>query len=266
MAKVDILLPYWGDLELLKQTVNSVLAQTEQDWKLQVFDDCYPSDEPKAYFKSLKDPRISYYRHKENIGITANFNHALNSATANYCVIPGCDDVFLPNYLEEALANVGEADFYQPGVEVIDDNGTIYLPIVDRVKRLLQPKTSGYYGGENLATSLCHGNWLYFPSILWKTDTIKKYGFEPKYKIVEDLVLELTIISNDGELYFDKTPSFQYRRSAKSLSSVEKNGVRFNEEDAAYTAFVTIFTNKGWRKAARAARMRITSRVHRALS
>jgi hypothetical protein len=28
MAKVDVLLPFWGDVELLKQAVESVLAQT----------------------------------------------------------------------------------------------------------------------------------------------------------------------------------------------------------------------------------------------
>jgi len=269
MAKVDILLTYWGDLELLKEAVESVIAQTEQDWRLLVLDDCYPSKEPAAYFAQLKDKRITYYRHERNIGITNNFNYAVNTARAPYCMLLGCDDRLLPSYLETALAHIGNADFYQPGVDVIDDNGTIYLPLTDKVKRHLQPHKTGIYKGERLAASLCTGNWLYFPSILWKTKTIKKYRFDPAYKILEDVILELTIIKNEGSLFFDRNnTTFQYRRSATSLSSTEKSkgGVRFTEETEVYNHFSDAFKKQGWPKAARAAKWRITSRIHQLLS
>jgi len=268
MARVDILLPYWGDFGLLKKTVESILAQTVQDWHLAVFDDCYPSDEATRYFKALKDSRVTYFRHKKNIGITNNFNHAINSAKATYCVIPGCDDILLPNYLEMALKNIDDADFYQPNVQVIDENGKYYLPLADRVKRFIRPKKDGVYNGEKLAASLCHGNWLYFPSILWKTETIKKYGFDARYKIAEDLVLEFNIIKSGGVLYLDNETTFCYRRFAKSLSSIEKSkgGIRFGEEDEVYEKFTNEFQKIGWNKAARAAKLRLTSRLHRLLS
>jgi len=268
MAKVDILLTFWGDVELLKKAVESVIAQTEQDWHLLVLDDCYPSDELAKYFANIKDKRITYYRHKKNIGITKNFNYAVEHAKAPYCMLLGCDDIMLPNYLETALKNIGSADIYQPSVDVIDGDGNVYLPLGDRIKRFLQPKKPGIYQGEKLAASLCHGNWLYFPSILWKTSTIKKYGFNDKYKIAEDVVLEMDIIKNGGVLYFDTTTTFNYRRFAKSLSSVEKSkgGVRFSEEDEVYDHFAAEFKKLGWHKAARAAAWRITSRLHRVLN
>lgn len=268
MAKVDILLTFWGDVALLREAVESVLAQTEQDWRLLVFDDCYPSEEPEAYFSGLDDDRITYYRHKENIGISKNFNYALKVAKAPYCIMMGCDDRMLPEYLSTALAHIGDAAFYQPYVDIIDGKSETYLPLGDKIKRLLQPKKSGLYGGEKLAASLCHGNWLYFPSILWRTDTIKRYGFDEQYKIVEDVVLELDIIHDGGKLYFDRTTTFQYRRFAHSLSSVEKSkgGVRFNEEKEVYEAFAKKFQNLGWAKASRAAKLRFTSRLHQVIS
>lgn len=267
MAKVDVLLTFWGDIELLKRAVESVLAQTEKDWRLMVFDDCYPSKETAKYFAALDDKRISYYRHKKNIGITNNFNFALNAAKAKYCVMLGCDDIMLPNYLETALTTIGGADFYQPHVDVIDGDGNVYLPLGDKVKRMLQPKKAGLYGGEKLAASLCTGNWLYFPSIMWKTKTIKKYGFDAKYKILEDVILELSIIRDGATLYFDKETTFQYRRFAGSLSSKEKskNGVRFQEETDTYNYFADAFKKVGWKKAERAAKLHLTSRLHRLL-
>lgn len=222
MAKIDILLPYWGDFSLFKKAVDSVLAQSESDWSLKIFDDHYPSDEAQRYLESLKDTRISYVRHEKNIGITKNFNFAVNAAESKYCVIMGCDDRLLPNFVSRAISTIGDSDFYQPSVEVIDDKDQPYMPLADRIKSLLRPKEAGIYSGEKLLVSLCHGNWLYFPSIVWKTTTIQKYMFNESYKIVEDLLLEFTIIMNGGTLYLDNEISFQYRRSKESLSSKEK--------------------------------------------
>ena len=268
MATVDILLPYWGDVELLKKAVESVVAQTEEDWRLLVFDDCYPSDEPAKYFADLKDKRITYYRHLKNLGITNNFNFALNAAKAEFCVMLGCDDIMLPTYVETALNNIGSADFYQPFVDVIDGEGSLYLPLGDKIKRLLRPKKPGIYSGEKLARSLCRGNWLYFPSIMWRTKTIQQYAFDRTYKITQDVKLELDIIKDGGTLYLDNTTTFQYRRFAESLSSREKSktGVRFNEEKKVYNYFAQTFAKLGWKKAARAAHLRITSRLNRLLS
>lgn len=263
MTKIDILLPFWGDVELFKLTVQSVLAQTNPNWNLLIFDDHYPSDEPEKYMKTISDTRITYYRHKENIGITPNFNFALSKTTMPYFLMLGCDDILLPNYIETALTDIGDADFYQPCVEVIDQDGNIYKPLTDKVKSFLSLKP-GTYGGERLATSLSHGNWLYFPSILWRTEIVKQYGFDNKYKIAEDLLLELQLILDGCTLVVGSTPAFQYRRFSQSLSSTEKKrgGVRFNEEREVYKKYQELFTQKGWRRASRAANLRVTSRIN----
>lgn len=268
MAKIDILLTYWGDFDLFQQTVESVLAQDCPDWRLQVFDDCYPTRDAEQYMKSIGDPRVSYYRHEKNIGITNNFNYAISQAQEEYCSLLGCDDILLPNYVSTALKNIGSTDIYQPNVDVIDKNNVPHLPLGDRVKRLLRPKRAGTYSGEKLATSLCRGNWLYFPSIVWKTETIKKYMFDPAYKIAEDVVVELDMIHDGAALYLDNATTFQYRRFSESLSSKEqgKSGVRFAEENSVYDAFSKKFVDKGWRRAARAAQLRPILRLYHLIS
>ena len=268
MARVDILLPYWGEFSLLREAVESVMAQDFDDWRLLVVDDHYPGSVAEDYFAQLTDPRIKYIRHSENIGITKNFNFCLEKANAEFCVLLGCDDRLLSNYLSTALKNVGEADFYQPYVDVIDAGGKSYVPLGDRIKRLLQPRKSGLYSGQKLATSLCHGNWLYFPSIMWRTSTIKNYRFDESYKIAQDVVLELSMILDGASLYFDRTTTFQYRRFAESLSSKEKgkSGVRNKEENQVYSEFDTKFRDHNWRFAAIAAKLRIFLRLSRLIS
>jgi glycosyltransferase involved in cell wall biosynthesis len=36
---IDVLFPYYGDIEMMKKAVNSVLRQTYPHWRLKVFDD-----------------------------------------------------------------------------------------------------------------------------------------------------------------------------------------------------------------------------------
>lgn len=265
---VDILLPYWGDFNLLKQTVESVINQSYKNWKLFIFDDCYPDKSAKITYSNHPDNRIKYFRHKQNIGITKNFNFALEKASSKYCILLGCDDILLSNYLERALSQIKNSDFYHPRVVVIDANNKRYLPLPDKIKKIIRPKKSGLYNGEKLAASLCIGNWLYFPSILWKTSTIKKYGFNDKYKIVEDLILEIQIVMNGGILYLDNEETFLYRRFKDSLSSKESSskGIRFKEESEAYSFLSTELGNMNWQIASLLAKIRLTSRFNQLLS
>ena len=269
MAKIDILLPFWGDVGLFEQAVLSVIAQTESDWNLTILDDHYPSSAPKAFVDNLNDSRIRYIRHDKNIGITKNFNLCIESARADHCMIIGCDDLLTPNYVELALSRIGDADMYQPKVDIINRDSNKYLPLVDIVKRLLRPRKSKHYSGEKLATSLSRGNWLYFPSIMWRTSTLQRYKFDPKFKIAQDVILELQVIIDGGGLYLDnQTATFLYRRFPDSLSSKEKRvgGVRFQEEADAYTHIAGLFRKRGWVKAARVADRRIISRIHKIIS
>lgn len=265
-TKIDILLPYWGDFGLLKKAVGSVLAQTEQEWRLLIVDDCYPSNEASAMYANFSDTRVIYHRHEKNLGLVKNYNYCINQARADHCVIMGCDDIMLPTYLETALKNIGDADYYQPGVEVIDAADTVYLPLSDRIKKILRPRRKGIHSGEPLVASLCHGNWTYFPSLVWRTSTLKKYYFDESKPNTQDLLTQIDILSNGGSLFIDNDVTFHYRRSATSFSSKAKAGTRFSEENDMYSHLADRFKKMGWRKASRAARIHLTVRLHQILS
>lgn len=265
---IDIIIPYWGDVGLFREAVESVINQNSSDWHLIILDDHYSKLDAKKYIESLKRPQITYIRHPKNIGITSNFNFAIQTATADFCTIMGCDDRLLPNYVETALRNIGDADFYQPNVDVIDKSGNKYLPNVDKIKRWLRPQKPGIYEGQQLAASLCRGNWLYFPSIVWRVSTLKKYSFNPGYTITQDVILEMSMVTDGAKLALDNTVTFEYRRFDESLSSKEKkgDGKRFREESATYDMLANKFRQLGWTRASRIAKRRIISRIHQLVS
>ncbi len=266
---LDIFIPYWGDVPFMKQAVNSVLAQTNGDWHLTVVDDAYPGDEIRRYVTGLDDPRITYIRKDTNEGITENFRTCVSLASQDVVVVMGCDDLLLPNYVDVVLrahAAFPQAWIIQPGVQIIDESGKPTVPLVDIVKqRLVKPRGTGarIVAGESLAVSLLHGDWLYWPSLAFRTDRIRDYDFRDGFPVIQDLALIIDMVLGGAELLIEPEVCFEYRRHTSSASAAKLvDGTRFTGERDYFALAERLSTAKGWRKAARAARLRLTSRAH----
>ena len=125
LMALDIALPFYGDVDFMKQTVKSILNQTDPNWRLVVVDDGYPDDSIPGWFKSLGDSRIEYQRNVKNLGANGNFQKCLALLNSEYCLVMGADDLLEENYVERIhsviLQNPGIA-MVHPGVKVIDEN------------------------------------------------------------------------------------------------------------------------------------------------
>jgi glycosyltransferase involved in cell wall biosynthesis len=266
---LDILVPYWGDPDLMRETVDSVLSQDRDDWRLTVVDDAYPDRQVFEWLLGMDDARVTVVRHAANVGITANYRECLARATQEHVVFLGSDDVLLPNYVAvvlDAFAAVPEAVMVQPGVRVVDETGTPSAGLADTVKqRLLRPRGTQrtVLSGESLATSLLHGNWLYWPSIAFSRKAVDEIGFRVEMPIIQDFALELDLVARGGSLVVDPAECFLYRRHIGSASSTTLvDGSRFADERTYYLMAAEQMEALGWTKAARAARARLTSRAH----
>lgn len=267
-ATLEILLPFYGDPAYLRLAVESVLAQDDPDWTLTIIDDRYPGTEHADYLATLDDERIRYLVNDTNLGVSRNFQRATDLATADFCVIFGGDDVMLPGYvsrIRELIAAHPDADVIQPGVQVIDEQGRLVVPLADRVKSYYRPKGAGMHvlTGEPLASSLMRGLWTYFPSIAWKTSTLKHYGFTAQFEVSLDATLLLDIAIGGGVLVADDVVVFQYRRHRASVSSAAAvDGSRFAEERSFFAEADRRCREHGWPHAARIARNHVSSRLN----
>ena len=269
---VDVLFPYYGDVAMMKQAVESVLGQNSPDWTLTVVDDGYPDESIPGYFADLvaRDPRVTYLRNEQNLGANGNYRKALTFVRNELAVVMGADDVMLPNYIETVVAaheRFPTAQIIQPGVVVIDEHDQPSMGLVDRVKRLLAPRVSGrrLLSGENLAISLMRGNWMYFPSVCWKSEDLVATGFREGLDICQDLALALDLIKAGGAMVIDDTVCFRYRRHRASDSSWRAlEGTRFIEERTFFNGMAQEFDAIGWKRAARTARLHLSSRFNAA--
>jgi glycosyltransferase involved in cell wall biosynthesis len=259
---------------MMQEAVRSVLAQRDPHWRLTVVDDGAEPGVPEWFQALIAEhgpAKIRYQRNATNLGITANFQKCLTLVTHPLVTMIGCDDRMLPDYIGTVRALMRDhpqVALAQPGVEVIDENGEVVEPWVDKVKRrVYAPRVHGavVLGGESLAVSLLRGNWMYFPAICWRAEVITEVGFDPNLRVIQDLALTLEWVRAGAQIVVSDTVCFQYRRHSVSVSSERAfSGARFAEERDFFLDEAVRMDRLGWRHAARAARMHLSSRLHAA--
>ena len=265
---LDIALPFHGDVRLFKDAVTSVVNQDSAEWQLIIINDAHPDLEVDDWIKNLKDTRIRYIRNEMNLGPSSNYSKCLDLMEEEYCVIFGADDILAPNFVSQILKAIEKSpktDMYHPTVSVIDATGEEYLPTVDRIKRLLMPKMKEQeqFSAREVMPSLMTGNWMYFPAIVWRTETIRKFGFRKDLNVCQDLWLISEILIAGGALTTIPEKIFKYRRFSGSDSSIKLlNGIRFKEEKTVFYGLASKLSKEGMLLSALAARMHLTSRLH----
>jgi glycosyltransferase involved in cell wall biosynthesis len=128
--RVTVFIPTFNRSELLRQAIESVLAQTYRDFRLEISDNASTDDTPSVV-ESFADARIVYVRQPENIGLLGNHNQILNRVASEYSLIVPDDDIIYPELLEKAIRILDE----NPRVGVIHASFDVIGPAGEVVLR-----------------------------------------------------------------------------------------------------------------------------------
>jgi glycosyltransferase involved in cell wall biosynthesis len=265
---IEIMLPFYGSSALLREAVDSVLAQDDDDWRLTVIDDAYPDPAAAGWVADLADDRLRYLRNPRNLGVSGSFQKSLDLAEGDWLVVMGGDDRMLPSYVSRMNAMVRahpEVGFVQPGVTVIDGAGRPATPMADRIKSLIRINVAEptIVEPREMTESLLRGNWMYFPATCWNRPAIAAHGFEPRYEVVLDWLLQMRLLQDGYPVLLDPEVTFEYRRHPEQVSTgAAFDASRFHEEKALILGMEVVARRRGWRRAARLARWHLTSRLH----
>lgn len=103
-GKVSVIMSNFNCENFIDETINSVLAQTYENWELIIVDDCSSDgsvEKIRGYCE--KDDRIKLFVNEENMGAAASRNLALREATGKWMAFLDSDDLWLPEKLEKQL-------------------------------------------------------------------------------------------------------------------------------------------------------------------
>jgi glycosyltransferase involved in cell wall biosynthesis len=124
---VSIGLPVYNGEGFIRETIDSLLAQTFENFELIISDNASEdaTDDICRYYAS-RDPRIHYLRNEKNLGAAKNYNLVFFASAGKYFKWSACDDLCAPQFLEkcvEALERRPEVVLAYTRSRIIDGNG-----------------------------------------------------------------------------------------------------------------------------------------------
>lgn len=110
IPKVSVIIPVYNAEKYLFRSVDSLLAQTLQDFEVLLIDDGSPDKSGEICDEyAKKDTRVRVF-HKENGGVSSARQYGMNNARGEYTIHVDPDDWVEPNMLEELYAKAKEED------------------------------------------------------------------------------------------------------------------------------------------------------------
>ena len=103
-TKVSIGLPVYNGDNYLAEAIESVLAQTHENFELIISDNASTDGTEeicRAY--AAQDGRITYLRNPENLGAAPNYNNTFHAANGRYFKWIAHDDRCAPEFLQRAV-------------------------------------------------------------------------------------------------------------------------------------------------------------------
>ena len=263
---LHVMIPAYGKSPYLLQTLESAVKHLPLEVPITVIED--PSSESSIESLVKEFPRVQYQKNNERLGIGGNFNKSIELSTGVFTQICGSDDIFLDNPLKDFdTEKLSQPDIAAVGldVEVINETGKIVKTIPDLVKRILRPslKKITVFKNDKIFSNLMIGDWLYFPAIFWKTETLKQTKFDGNFHTAMDLDVFIRLLSSDQKMAFIKSKVLGYRRHDQSASSLYAKSIgRFDEEFLCHKNALEIARRKNWKTGAILAQLALTVRLH----
>lgn len=210
----------------LKHALRSAINQTYKNIEIIVSDNCSP-DNTESVVREFNDPRIRYYRQKENIGSLNNSNFCLEQSQGIYFLMLFDDDLVDNDFIStcmDAIKYNSEPGVILTGAREIDSEGNVLSATHN---------TIGGYSTTDFILGWFDGKVpLYLCSTLFNTKRLKQLGgLHSKTNMYEDVVAYVQLATKYGRVdVFDIKASF--RRHDSNMGSA----VHYHEwcEDSLY--------------------------------
>jgi len=125
MPKVSVVMPTYNQAAFIRESVDSILAQTFGDFELIIVNDT-STDGTAEIIHAISDQRVSVFTHEANQGASAAMNTGFARASGEYLTWLASDNCFKPEFLEKmvgALETDTNAGFVFCSFENVDADG-----------------------------------------------------------------------------------------------------------------------------------------------
>lgn len=213
---VTVLMPVYNAERYLALAIDSVLAQTFDDFEFLIIDDG-STDDTRAILARYDDPRLVLAPNDTNMGIVRTLNKGLELARGRYIARMDADDICLPRRFERQVAYLDahpECVLVGTRVQHIDETGdyvwneTVIVPV--------EIGTPGYIHWSLLwLTAITH------PTVMFRRQAVLDHDlrYDRDYETAEDYEL-WTRFARHGAVVRLPESGLHYRINSASISRV----------------------------------------------
>lgn len=187
---VSVIIPTYNQADLLKNALQSVLAQDFPDWEALVIDN-YSDDTTRDVVAAMQDERITYLRFHNNGVIAASRNYGIQKARGIFIAFLDSDDIWYPAKISRCL------DEMKTGKQAVCHRINIRKKGVIITETPLSSLTGGtmydnllYTGNSDIATS----------AVVVEKSCLDRFGNfseDPRFIAAEDYELWLRLAKNN---------------------------------------------------------------------
>lgn len=205
---VSIIMPSYNTGRFIKDTIESVLAQSYTNWELIIVDDCSTDDTDQIIERYLTDDRIIYIKNETNSGAALSRNRALREAKGKWIAFLDSDDLWEPLKLEKQIAFMQENGYAFSYTDYMIQLNGEWLPYI--------------YTGPRVVTRRKMYDYCYFSTItvMYDRDVIGLIQIENLRKN-NDYAMWLQAIEKSNCYHFSECLSY-YIKHEGSVSSGSK--------------------------------------------
>ena len=176
MVNVSVIIPCYNAEKTIRETIESVLAQTYQDFEIIVVDDG-STDGSQGIIQSFED-KVRYI-YQENKGQASARNTAIRASDGTYLAFLDADDLWMPDKLEKQITIMQQEDIHWCYCDCdyfLDESGKT----IGVYSRLVHPPKTGW-----VVESLLMGNFIASPTPIVSRSIFEKAGYFNECKDVK---------------------------------------------------------------------------------
>lgn len=178
--KASVIVRAFNSAQYIGEALNSILAQTRQDYDLIIVDDG-SNDETADIVASYCDSRIRYVRLPVHCGPSVAMNIGIASSESDYIAILDSDDISLPDRLERQCYFLDQ----NPHIDIVGARITRFLETVENVIPTIDHPSSDAH--IKAAMINCNGTAIVHPATMVRRSSIDKCRLRyPPYSISDD--------------------------------------------------------------------------------
>lgn len=212
---VSIIMPTYNCAKFIGKTIESIIAQTYENWELIIVDDC-SKDNTEEVVSKYKDNRIKYHRLENNSGEAVARTEAMKKARGSYMAFLDSDDLWKKDKLEKQLEfmNKNNYNFTCTEYEQIDEEG-------NKLNKVIKVKKRADYNRILLDCPV--GN----STVMYNVEKLGKFEV-PNIRKRNDDALWLQILKKEKYIYGMPDILMEYRIRSNSISSNKLSLVKYH--------------------------------------